>query len=87
MHSTDWNGCRLSSPAIVTLQLRNESHNPNQINKRPTFGTAALIFISDNYMVVVKIESNCEMSPDLSGGEGKIERISLSGKFRRARMA
>jgi hypothetical protein len=35
----------------------------------------------------VKIESYCEMSPDPSGGEGKIERISLSGKFRRARMA
>ena len=50
-------------------------------------GTAALIIISDNYMVVVKIESNCEMSTYLYVGEGKIERISLSGKFRRARMA
>jgi hypothetical protein len=37
--------------------------------------------------VVVKIESYCEMRTNLFVREGNIERISLSGKFRRARMA
>ena len=31
----------LNSLATVTLLARNSEHNPNQINKRPTFGTAA----------------------------------------------
>ena len=31
----------LSSLATVTLLARNSEHNPNQINKRPTFGTVA----------------------------------------------
>jgi hypothetical protein len=39
------------------------------------------------YSKRVKIESYCEMSTKQFVGEGDIERISLSGKFRRARMA
>ena len=39
------------------------------------------------YVLGMKIESYCEMRTNLFVREGDIERISLSGKFRRARMA
>ena len=49
------------------------------------FGTAAFIYL---YEMVVKIESYCvRIAQGRYTKEGKIERISLSGKFRRARMA
>jgi hypothetical protein len=83
---------KVSSLATVTLSGSNVRHNPNQINKRPTFGTATCRFIYDGGedRVLWCTESFKDDHKILFieyQKEGKIERISLSGKFRRARMA
>jgi hypothetical protein len=57
-------------------------HYPNATNKRPNVADP-----NSGSKEVVKIESYCEMPTIYFVGEGDIERISLSGKFRRARMA
>ena len=75
----DWNDYRINSRVIVTSPVEISS-DPIATNKRPNVAHLTI-------QLKMKIESYSEMSLLSGRGEGKIERISLSGKFRRARMA